>query len=482
MRTTWVISMIVFAGSLFGCGETVAVPDSGILDGEPAFDASDAGCDADCGDAGPNDSSLTPAVSGAIGTHHITEFFEAQARLEETEVAFIRINVGGNAFRRYTDDPEGYDWTRLDNVVASNPDRQLLVTIYPRHASLSSTTTPPIPVTEEDRAAFAAFVDAAVARWGDGVEYWQLDNEVDLSSHWPSDRYADYAELLALFRDTIHAREPEARIVVAGFAGGANPSAARVGSILTEVNGIANPRGFDIDIHHHRAWHAGAQLGERIRAFSSALEADFSALSGAAILVTENSTWLDEPVDRDPQTAAQQAVYAVESIYTALEAGARVCVFGTLMDRIDWMGTPTLHRFNLNGLFYNESKTYTDGAHTGPKAVAFTLRLLLHLTEGLDPADIASVPSGVDDVTRFDVGGPRPHTVLWWTGASGSASIDVESSESVLRVLDTVPTATATWPPIDPEAGFPTEELPVIEGRATVHLAPHLPRVIPRSP
>jgi len=32
------------------------------------------------------------------------------------------------------------------------------------------------------------------------IEYWQLDNEVTAPKNWPSDRYADYARLLAAFR------------------------------------------------------------------------------------------------------------------------------------------------------------------------------------------------------------------------------------------------------------------------------------------
>ncbi len=88
------------------------------------------------------------------------------------------------------------------------------------------------------------------------------------------------------------------------------------------------------------------------------------------------------------------------------------------------MERETEHVFTFNGLFYQPEKEYSTGRHKGPKPVGFFLRLIAELTRGVEPGQVTSASTGRPNVFRFDVGGKRPYSILWWSGHG--ATIDVE--------------------------------------------------------
>ncbi len=235
-----------------------------------------------------------------------------------------------------------------------------------------------------------------------------------------------------------------------------------------------------IDIHHHKAWNESINLGDRVRTHRQHLETNNANISDVEFVVTESSTWNDNPENPNhlPQTEVEQAAYAVTSIYSALAANVSFVVFGTLQDRVTWKGNDELHKFNLNGVFYNESKTYSDGStgKSGPKEVGWTLHLLLALTAGLALGDVTLVDSGDSNILRIDVAGPNPHSVVWYTGSgSYEATVAAPAGVSTVTVLDSTPTNTTAWPPIDAYAAFSSMTATPDGGQITLTLTADMP-------
>nr|AIF12945.1 OmpA-OmpF porin, OOP family protein (TC.OOP) [uncultured marine group II/III euryarchaeote KM3_57_F04] len=456
------------------------------LDGDGISDADDA-----CPDTPANETvdetgcTVEPEPQGPIqigvGIHHITEFWSEQAQLNQTGAAFIRINIGGEHFGNYIDSRTQYDWTELDSVVVPNADKVILATVYPSHSGLTSSKSPKYPETAADIADLETWLSTLAQRYGEAIEYWQFSNEVNL--HWDWADFDDYTDLYLLFHDTIVAEDPEAKIVPAGISGGSASDSIgyKVRDYLyPELAARAGDQVDAIDLHHHKAWDEGYELAERVRTHRQYLLANHANMSDVEFVVTESSTWMDNPENTNhlPQTEAEQAAYAVTSIYSALAANVTFCVFGTLQDRVTWQNKEELHKFNLNGIFFNESKTYGDGTsgHSGPKEVAFTLALMLALTAGLAPGDVNFVDTGDANLVRIDVAGPNPHSVVWYIGdGTYNASVAAPAGASSVTVLDSTPTNTSVWPVGDPYAAFSSTTANVADGEITLTLTAHMP-------
>ena len=157
------------------------------------------------------------------------------------------------------------------------------------------------------------------------------------------------------FMIQIRNKVPDARIVIAGVPE-RHIKSLECKNLLQAVAEHARGKAQAIDLHYHTSWLEGSAIDKSIAALRAVL-ATVPSLKDIDIVVAENSTWFDRPTALPQQTDVQQAVYAVESVYTALSAGAKFCVFGTLMDRSEWKGKEKPHKFNLNGLFYNSRKT-----------------------------------------------------------------------------------------------------------------------------
>jgi hypothetical protein len=477
--------------ALLGCqapSAPIAGRDAGIDAGLPA-DAGrvDAGQPADAGrlDAAATDLGRRAdggGVSTAMrhaGVHHISENWGEQNLLDEVDPSFIRINITGEDFRRFGRDGERFNWATLDGVIDANSGRTLFATIYPRHRDLSSEDSPKIVTTAAEYAELQAWFDALALRFGERIRWWQLDNEVNAPTSWPADRFDDYARQLAMLDAAITARSPAARTVVAGFTGSSSAAIpGRVRQLLTAVvAGMPNPPDA-IDIHHHRLWREGALLGARVRAYRDHLN-NAHNLAAAEILVTENSTHFDDPPDRPAQTVEEQAVYAIESSFSAWAAGASVCVIGVLQDRRAWRGE-ALHRFSLNGLFYHPQKAYTGGARQGPKLWAYSAKLLTSLSAGRPLDGFVRHPGSPAGIERIDVAGSPPYTVIWWErpGVSPTLETATPGAATEVLVIDTIPQQGRPWPIDDPITAFATEARSAPGGRLALTLESHRPVII----
>lgn len=452
------------------------------------------------------------ATAVRVGIHH-RDFWDRQARLDQLGAGAIRLNF------RWVDDPSSPAWSEYDAVVEANRDKAILVTIGTNNGELDSTTTPKIPESQADVAKLVAFARELARRYGDAVRYWQLGNEVLAPKNWPCPlgeetdpaacRLDDYARLVASVGAAIREDDPDAVIVAAGFAGSsfADPTdpdsveerpRALYDALAEHAAGILG----GIDVHNHHAWNAGFGVGAEIAAHRALWALRYPELGTLTPVVTENSTWTDDPGGGflGPQSEEQQAAYLVTSVYAALAAGSPFCVFGVLQDGL--FGSPprgectsdrdclpelrcaartcreSLTQFNLNGLYWDDTKTYSDGrSRSGPKLAAHTLRLVTWLLEGVRVGDVARAPSASEGLWRIEVAGPRPHAVLWWTGPQERATVTTLAPAGAPEVTALLPDegSPVAWPPADPRDGFPVQNLVAQDGAVTLTLGRYRP-------
>ncbi len=451
----------------------------------------------------------------AVGIHH-RDFWDQQARLDQLGARAIRLNL------RWVDDPESPAWVEYDAVIAANRGKAILVTVGTNNGALESETTPKIPETEADIAKLVDFAAELARRYGDAVRYWQLGNEVLVPDNWPCPvgqeddpvacRLADYARLLAAFGEAIQEEDPDAVIVAAGFGGSSFADPLDSGTIEDRPRRLydelsAHAAGIlgGIDVHNHHEWNAGFGVGDEILAHRDLWPTRYPSLGALEVVVTENSTWTDDPAGDffGPQSEGQQAAYLVESIYAALGAGSPFCVFGVLQDGL--FGSPplgecasdedclpgfgcagrtcreSLTRFNLNGLYYDPTKVYSDGTgRSGPKVAARTLRLVAWLLEGALVGDVVRDRTAAAGLWRFDVSAPRPHAVLWWAGLEERVTVMTAAPEGAARVAVLTPDGNSSeeWPVDDPLEGFPRAEIEAEAGQVTVDLDRNRPLLL----
>lgn len=423
------------------------------------------------------ESSSAKSMSHLTGTFLNPEARDAQPLIDQTHLGVVRIGILPVIFAKYARDPGRFDWKRLDEVITAYSSRTLMITISSTYLRPGGVETP-IPGTPKELDTFLAFVSRIALHHANQIEYWQLDNEVTAPKNWPSDRYADYARLLAAFHDTVRKTNPEAKIVVAGVLAG-DINGRRAEDLLQALAQGAAGKVHAIDIHYHRSWVEAGSIADYIAALRKLLGA-YRGLEKLEIVVAENSTWFEKPAGRHLQTESQQAAYAAESIYAALAEGARFCVFGAPTDRLSWKGQSE-HRFALNGLFFNPEKRYSAGQRKeGAKRVAFTMRLIAELTKDVTPEQIKRIATTPRDISRIEVTGKRPYSVLWWSGSGTTIEVQVPvaADAKAARIVGSVPDKDLKWPPTDPYEAFPRISAAVRGGMVTVRLSPHVPVIV----
>ncbi|PZQ50774.1 MAG: hypothetical protein DI556_06555 [Rhodovulum sulfidophilum] len=115
--------------------------------------------------------------------------------------------------------PDSFDWSTMDRILAGAEGAGLRVLPVPGSAPawLDGGAG---PATPEARAAYAAFLAAAVARYAPrGVRVWEIWNEPNLAGFWPPapDQVA-YARLLEVAFAAIKAADPGARVLFGGLS------------------------------------------------------------------------------------------------------------------------------------------------------------------------------------------------------------------------------------------------------------------------
>ncbi len=142
-----------------------------------------------------------------------------------------------------------FDWAGSDEVVGNLASHgiQPVPFVYGSPSWVSPNGAQPPIDSAADRAGWAAFLRAAVARYGPGGEYWsdaygrqfgadakplpitawQIWNEPNLPHYFaPKSSASRYAQLLKLSHDAITQQDPSAEIVLAGMPGYGKPDTA----------------------------------------------------------------------------------------------------------------------------------------------------------------------------------------------------------------------------------------------------------------
>jgi hypothetical protein len=195
----------------------------------------------------PRSSSEAPAVDdylfGIVTAHPLDSADMRKMRL--ARVRSVRFLFGWSEIERRRG---SYDWTKPDRVVGQLASHgiQPVPFVFGSPAWVSPDLTRP-PLGAGPRAAWVAFLKAAVDRYGPGGSYWrdvyeqrfgddvkpvpitawQVWNEPNLPNYFASaSPPRDYAELLRLSHDAIASRDPSAEIVLAGMPGYGKPDTA----------------------------------------------------------------------------------------------------------------------------------------------------------------------------------------------------------------------------------------------------------------
>jgi hypothetical protein len=419
-----------------------------------------------------------------VGTFFLrAQWTSGQDELEGLPGA-IRLPFNATNFAAWSEDPAGFNWSKLDDAVNANAQRPILLTVAIRQYDQGGSVV--VPQSAEEIANFESYVGVLVERYASFVEYWQLENEITMAAHWPSDGFEQYAVLLNHFHDVLEASNSDARVVVAGFR---NVDTSAVPEEVKEVLAalaVHAPGSVDvIDLHHHRSWDEGSKLGERVDSYRQWLASEAPALADVGFVVAENSTWFFDPapLNQALQTEEQQAIYGVQAVMSALGSGVELCLLATLLDRKDWQGS-NLHQFALNGLYFNASKDYPDGNHSGPKKIAYAHRLLSALTDGMAPGQFQTSDEGIPGLVLVEALSDPPWSVVWWQGSSESrqVTLSAEGFGDSLLSLNPVVEGHPSWPLQDVLSVFASSTLAVIEDSVTLELEPHAPLFLLPAP
>lgn len=194
-----------------------------------------------------------PAAAGARARPHVPAGFfgiAPQTWLSEADVA--RMRAGGVESVRITlywpaiqpTAEGGYDWSGVDRVVelAARAGLRILPTIYGTPSWLAARETA-FPIdSEAERTAWAAFLQAAVRRYGPGGEFWaehshegvnyepaipnptpirawQIWNEANFFYFAYPVSPSRYAKLVTIASQAIKGVDPGAKVVLAGLFG-----------------------------------------------------------------------------------------------------------------------------------------------------------------------------------------------------------------------------------------------------------------------
>lgn len=360
---------------------------------------------------------------------------------------------------------------------ASSGKRQLVVTVNKFRAG--------------DQA-YLDFIKAKARQWGGDVRFWMLGNELDLDANYPTDeaKLDEYVRGLIQFHQALTSVLPNARVAIS-FSGQA-PKNGHYKKILTRLERDAPRLVSIVDLHYHKPWRQAENIGQHIRLFRDYLDT-LPSFRTSEITFTENSTWSGAPelVKRvmklfPPQSEFEQAVYCVESFYTARASGIDTFSCGIVRDRAHIRGNTAAHPFTLNGHLYNPERNY-GFTPTGPaKVSAYTFRLLSWLTEAGIQARVKPIPSSHPGLTGYiHVGGKRSHAIIWLSdrktpAGEGSTVVRIDAPfPGDLVYARMVDNTKGVWPIESPAKSFAFEAVRRIgTDKLELDLPMHSPVVI----
>jgi hypothetical protein len=249
---------------------------------------------------------------------------------------FIRVDVELGGIFGSAGSRERPDWRALDEVIAlaQRHDLKVLGLVLGMPAWLSSCPErgPGAALCPaRDPAEFGRLAAEVAAHARGSIRHWEILNEPD--ADWAFKGTAeDYARMLSAVYDAIHARVPEARVVLGGVE---RPRERSWIDRMLDTPGAGAARKFDIAALHLRLRLRNelADLPAYLRAWRDLLAAE--GFRGP-VWVTEHGYPADPRFQWDPAYRggdAAQAAFLRESIPRLTDAGASQ-VFVTLRDNL----------------------------------------------------------------------------------------------------------------------------------------------------
>jgi hypothetical protein len=256
----------------------------------------------------------------------------AEAGAAEAEFIRVDVEIGGI----FVNDGAHPDWSALDGVIelAERHDIKVLGVILGIPRWLSSCPergAEALLCPPRDTAEFGRLAGDVAAHARDSIRHWEILNEPD--ADWAFKGTAeDYARMLSAAYDAIHARVPEARVVLGGVE---RPREHAWTERMLATPGADAARKFDIAAVHLRLRlrNVLADLPEYLRAYRFLLAA--RGFRGP-VWVTEHGYPADPAFQWDPAYHggdAAQAAFLRDSIPRLTAAGADQ-VFVTLRDNL----------------------------------------------------------------------------------------------------------------------------------------------------
>jgi hypothetical protein len=285
-----------------------------------------------------------PAEAAPVSSHAMVHTCCTPAAMKERIFAeaaasgaeFIRVDVELGGIFDAEGSRERPDWRGLDGVIelAQRHDLKVLGVMLGIPSWLSScpgrgAEAPLCP--PRDAAAFGRLAAEVAAHARDSIEHWEILNEPDAA--WAFKGTAeDYARMLSAAYDAIHARVPEARVVLGGVE---RPREHAWTERMLATPGADAARKFDIAAVHLRLRlrNVLADLPAYLRSYRFLLAA--RGFQGP-VWVTEHGYPADPAFQRDPAYRggdAAQAAFLRDSIPRLTGAGADQ-VFVTLRDNL----------------------------------------------------------------------------------------------------------------------------------------------------
>lgn len=145
--------------------------------------------------------------------------FAAGSGFPRAPIGAVNLTTAGTYWNRVETAPGHYDFTRLDQIVATSHSRGAqpmeLLGFTPSFHS-QQPQSPAVAATMPVEAAWRAWVEAVVKRYGDRLDY-QVWPEPNIVSNW-SGTPEQMARLVVIAGDIIHARAPHAVVVAPAMA------------------------------------------------------------------------------------------------------------------------------------------------------------------------------------------------------------------------------------------------------------------------
>ncbi len=182
---------------------------------------------------------------------------EAGAKWLRVDVYWDMIESEKGAFR----------WKHLDSILSGSDDCNYIFTIYSCARWATGALTPLPSRLPEEMSDYTNFLGTIVARYKDKVRFWQIENEIEISSQFWNGTVEDYATLLKAAYETIKSIDPNLYVITQGLTGGMNVETHK-GSCEASFDGmLLHAKGyFDmVDVHLYEEYETYAERLEWVK-------------------------------------------------------------------------------------------------------------------------------------------------------------------------------------------------------------------------